>query len=66
MSVSNPLRAELRKALLSAHHTAKDDNDYLAKVSLAFKFKGFFDFTEDMNGVDDQDQVKQVVNQDQK
>jgi len=54
MSGSTPLLAELRKALLSAHHNAKDDNDYLAKVSLAFK--GLFDFTEEFNHVDDQDQ----------
>ena len=54
MSGSDPLRAELRKGLLSAHHNAKDDNDYLAKISLAFK--GLFDFTEEFNHVDDQDQ----------
>ena len=63
MSGSNPLRAELRKALLSAHHSAKDDNDYLAKVSLAFK--RLFDFTEDFNGVVDQGEVNRVVGQDQ-
>ena len=63
MSGSNPLRAELGKALLSAHHSAKDDNDYLAKVSLAFK--RLFDFTEDFNGVVDQGEVNQAVGQDQ-
>ena len=65
MSVCNALRDELGKALLSAHHDAKDDNDYLAKVSLAFK--GLFDFTEDVNRVVvvDQGKVNQVVDQGQ-
>ena len=63
MSGSNPLRAELGKALLSAHHSAKDDKDYLAKVSLAFK--RLFDFTEDFNGVVGQGEVNRVVGQDQ-
>ena len=45
MSGSAPLKPELMKALLSAHRTAKDDDDYLTKVSLAFR--GFFDFNQD-------------------
>ena len=55
MSGSAPFKPELMKALLSAHHTAKDDNDYLTKVS--FVFKGFFELTEDFNHVE-QDEGK--------
>ena len=50
MSGSATLRSELMKALLSAHHNAKDDNDYLTKVSIAVK--GFFELTEDLNHVE--------------
>ena len=53
MSGSTPLRSELMKALLSAHHTAKDDNDYLTKVS--FAFEGFFELTEDSNQVEQEE-----------
>ena len=50
MSGSAPLRGDLRRALLSAHHTAKDDNDYLTKVT--FALKGFLELTEDFNHVE--------------
>ena len=56
MSGSVPLPTELRKALLSAHHTAKDDNDFLTKVSVALE--GLFDVTEDFNRVVEQDQAE--------
>ena len=56
MSGSVPLPTDLSKALLSAHHSAKDDNDFLTKVSLAFE--GLFDFTEDFNRVVEQDQAE--------
>ena len=56
MPGSVPLPTDLRKALLSAHHSAKDDNDFLAKVSVAFE--GRFEFTEDFNRVVEQDQAE--------
>jgi hypothetical protein len=57
MSGSATLRSELMKALLSAHHNAKDDNDYLTKVS--FAVKGFFELTEDLNHVEQDEAEKE-------
>ena len=57
MSGSATLRSELMKALLSAHHNAKDDNDYLTKVS--FAVKAFFELTEDLNHVEQDEAEKE-------